>query len=153
MHKKFQINRTKIEGGCQSDRKVVTNNSKSDFPVENMHKKFEVNRTNIKSCTKAEHQDSWNDLTLVHYSVKVFWKKFLNIVFIFWPTVRRIASTRRGAASGLIAISHDLSALWVVRKTKWLMIADRRFAACRPMSNSHIGKYSMLSFFCKLIIF
>ena len=31
MHKKFEINRTKIKGGCQSGRKVVTNNSKSDF--------------------------------------------------------------------------------------------------------------------------
>ena len=28
MHKKFEINRTKINGGCQSGRKVVTHNSK-----------------------------------------------------------------------------------------------------------------------------
>ena len=33
MHKKFQINRTKIKGGCQSARKVVAYNSKSDFPL------------------------------------------------------------------------------------------------------------------------
>ena len=31
MRKKFEINRTKIKGGCQSVRKVVTHNSKSDF--------------------------------------------------------------------------------------------------------------------------
>ena len=31
MHKKFDINRTKIKGGCQSGRKVVTHNSKSDL--------------------------------------------------------------------------------------------------------------------------
>ena len=31
MNKTFEINRTKIKGGCQSGRKVVTNNSKSDF--------------------------------------------------------------------------------------------------------------------------
>ena len=33
MHKKFEINRTKIKGSCQSGRKVVTNNSKSDLPL------------------------------------------------------------------------------------------------------------------------
>ena len=32
MHKKFEINRTKIKGGCQSGRKVVTHKSKSDLP-------------------------------------------------------------------------------------------------------------------------
>ena len=29
MHKKFEIIRTKIKGSCQSERKMVTNNSKS----------------------------------------------------------------------------------------------------------------------------
>ena len=33
MHKKFEINRTKIKGGCQSGRKVETHNSKSDLPL------------------------------------------------------------------------------------------------------------------------
>ena len=33
MHKKFVINRTKIKGGCQSGRKVVNHNSKSDLPL------------------------------------------------------------------------------------------------------------------------
>ena len=31
MHKKFEINRTKIKGGCQSGRKVVTHDFKSDL--------------------------------------------------------------------------------------------------------------------------
>ena len=35
MHKKFEINRTKIKGGCQSGRKVVTYNSESDLPLHN----------------------------------------------------------------------------------------------------------------------
>ena len=30
---KFEINFTKIKGGCQSGRKVVTHNSKSDWPL------------------------------------------------------------------------------------------------------------------------
>ena len=33
MHKKFEINRTKIKGGCQLGRKVVPYDSKSDLPL------------------------------------------------------------------------------------------------------------------------
>ena len=33
MHKKFETNLTKIKGSCQSERKVVTHNSKSDLPL------------------------------------------------------------------------------------------------------------------------
>ena len=33
MHKEFDINRKKIKGDCQSGRKVVTHNSKSDLPL------------------------------------------------------------------------------------------------------------------------
>ena len=30
---KFEINQTKIKGGCESGRKVVTHNPKSDLPL------------------------------------------------------------------------------------------------------------------------
>ena len=57
MHKKFEVNRTKIKGGCQSGRKVVPKDSTAVKQVH-MHKKFEVNQTKIKggcqSYTKAE---------------------------------------------------------------------------------------------------
>ena len=33
MHKKFEINWTKIKGDCQSGRKVATPDSKSDLPL------------------------------------------------------------------------------------------------------------------------
>ena len=33
MPKNFEINRTKIKGGCQSGIKAVTHNSKSDLPL------------------------------------------------------------------------------------------------------------------------
>ena len=33
MHKKFEVNRKKIKGGCQSGRKVVPHDSKSDLPL------------------------------------------------------------------------------------------------------------------------
>ena len=29
----FEVNQTKIKGGCQSGRKVVTHDSKSDLPL------------------------------------------------------------------------------------------------------------------------
>ena len=34
MHKKFEINRRKIKGGCQSGRKVGTHDSNSDLPLK-----------------------------------------------------------------------------------------------------------------------
>ena len=33
MHKKFEINRTKIKGSCQLGRKVAPHDSKSDLPL------------------------------------------------------------------------------------------------------------------------
>ena len=39
MHKKFEINRTKMKGGCQSGRKVVPYNSKSDLPLVMLRRK------------------------------------------------------------------------------------------------------------------
>ena len=60
-YKKFDINRTKIEGGCQSERKVVTNNSKSDLPlvsneaiiVRLLRQKYTLkNQTIFKKCAR-----------------------------------------------------------------------------------------------------
>ena len=34
MHKKFEINGTKIKGGCQSGRKFIPYESKSDLPLK-----------------------------------------------------------------------------------------------------------------------
>ena len=34
MHKKFEVNRSKFKGGCQSGRSVVIHNSKSDLPLK-----------------------------------------------------------------------------------------------------------------------
>ena len=39
MHKKCEINRTKIKGGCQSGSKMVTHDSKSDLPLEKRDRK------------------------------------------------------------------------------------------------------------------
>ena len=45
MHKKFEINQTKIKGGCQQGRKVVTHNSRglaNQVPLQNVPTKFQV---------------------------------------------------------------------------------------------------------------
>ena len=42
MHEKFEVNRTKIKGACQSGRKVVTRSSKSDLPLDDLIKNYEV---------------------------------------------------------------------------------------------------------------
>ena len=68
MHKKFEINQTKIKGGCQLGRKVVTHNSKSDLPLAICYKLF-----NLK-----EGQNNWffvlnpndfNEFVVVHVDV------------------------------------------------------------------------------------
>ena len=73
MHEKFEMNRTKIKGGCKSERKVVAQDSKSNLPLtillEHIHKKFEMNRTKIKGGCQSERKvvphDSQSDLPLV----------------------------------------------------------------------------------------
>ena len=44
MHKKFDTNQTKIESGCQSGRKVVPHDSKSDLPLLSKESTEESNR-------------------------------------------------------------------------------------------------------------
>ena len=46
MHKKFEINWTKIKGGRQSGRKVVTHNSKSDLPLNAIFTRYGICSTN-----------------------------------------------------------------------------------------------------------
>ena len=59
MHKKFEINPTKIKGGCQSGSKVVTHNSKSDLPLT------ESARVTLEALVvqHAEHHvlDEWHE--------------------------------------------------------------------------------------------
>ena len=57
MDKKFEINWTKIKGGCQSGRKVVTYNSKSDLPLDRfkMRKNSLNNATSINSKSLDEN--------------------------------------------------------------------------------------------------
>ena len=47
MPKKFEINRTKIKGSCQSGRKVVTNDSKSGLPLDKKNDTFFYERRNL----------------------------------------------------------------------------------------------------------
>ena len=69
MHKKFEINRTRIKGGCQSGRKVVTLNSKSDLPLGYLSKYFLTSNAHLEN-----HQRAGNVNHLLHcvttYQVK-----------------------------------------------------------------------------------
>ena len=53
MHKKFEINRKKIKGGCQSGRKVVNYNYKSDLPPDLILKLLKW----LKKCAKIARFD------------------------------------------------------------------------------------------------
>ena len=73
MHKKFEIYRTKIMGGCESGRKVVTHISKSDLPHLCMY-------------FKKRSEKGWKSLLLYyisHIGVESFLKSHLN----FYPDV------------------------------------------------------------------
>ena len=56
MHKKFETNQSKIKGGCQSGRKVVNHNSKSDLPLalEPCFKKCSLRRVTLSRPTTAK---------------------------------------------------------------------------------------------------
>ena len=45
MHKKFEVNWTKIKGSCQLGRKVVTQDFKSDLPLATLAKKAITDQT------------------------------------------------------------------------------------------------------------
>ena len=50
MHKKFEINPTKIKDGYQLGRKVITHNSKSDLPlILELNEKNQNNKIMLKS--------------------------------------------------------------------------------------------------------
>ena len=53
MHKKFEINLTNIKGGCQSGRKVVAHNSKSDLPLLLLLKQTLKKKVNKRKKTKG----------------------------------------------------------------------------------------------------
>ena len=67
MYKKFEINRTKIKGGCQSGRKKVSHNSKSDLPLVqkkkascNQHHRSKSKSTaTVRSCPSRTLGRSW----------------------------------------------------------------------------------------------
>ena len=62
MHKKFEMNRTKIKAGCESGRKVVSHNSKSDLPlyvVHNMSLKMVGN--SLYCCNRREQEKNEED--------------------------------------------------------------------------------------------
>ena len=56
MHKKFEMNLTKIKGGYQPGIKVVTHNSKSDLPL--VEKTLLINRNRYMVHTYSVNEPS-----------------------------------------------------------------------------------------------
>ena len=57
MHKKFEINWTKIKGGCQSGSKVVPHDSKSYLPlpiIQSIYKSSKILKANGGGGTALE---------------------------------------------------------------------------------------------------
>ena len=68
-HKKFDINQTKIKGSCQSGRKVVTHNSKSDLPLG------------------PQNEPNWHLIETIYQAFQTKWKKryFFFSWFVGYP--------------------------------------------------------------------
>ena len=89
MHKKFEINRTKIKGGCQLGRKVVTHNSKSDLPLGKKKKNQNTQNSNFGlsqrndnfSCVEAFNSVS---TSLTFRVLLTTYPKLNNCHFLFW---------------------------------------------------------------------
>ena len=77
MYKKFEINRTKIKGGCQSGIKVVTHNSKSDLLLATRHN---------QKTLKAKRCESFNfgfvDEHCIFCLLDAIWN--CSIMLYFW---------------------------------------------------------------------
>ena len=61
MHKKYEINWTKLKGGCQSGKKVVPHDSKSDLPLRRHTRLSTIRSINfhvtldVAACSAALH--------------------------------------------------------------------------------------------------
>ena len=62
MQKNFEIYRTKIKGSCQSGRKVVTHDSKSDLPLKMLKTKIQM-KANSPLDQQGQKFKSGSDLT------------------------------------------------------------------------------------------
>ena len=74
MHKKFEINQTKIKAGCQSGRKVVTHNSKSDLPLHSCH--VIQSQSVCKKAKERERERASEKLCVVALVTKQQFKAF-----------------------------------------------------------------------------
>ena len=71
MHRKFEINLTKIKGSCHSGRQVVTYNSKSDLPIYRVNNlinsAFLGKNMHFSSITRIQspNEDQMGDLSSI----------------------------------------------------------------------------------------
>ena len=78
MQKKFEIHRTKIKGGCQSGRKVVPQDSKSDLPLAG-HEKMSLKKYTIHKNTQLPIKNGPIPLPIVTVKPKQIHKNILRL--------------------------------------------------------------------------
>ena len=61
MQKKFKLNRAKIKDGCQSGRKVVAHDSKSDLPLVTRNRRIALTKITI-----LRNDDNFSKLFSLH---------------------------------------------------------------------------------------
>ena len=95
MHKKFEVNRTKIKGGRQLRTKAAPKESRNNLALaillEHMHKKFEINWTKSKggcqSGRKVVIHNSKGDLPLIriwkHSGWLIIWQIWIYNLLVF----------------------------------------------------------------------
>ena len=75
MHKKFEINWTKIKGGCQSGRKVVIHNSKSDLPLD-------IWGTNVIIPHNANVFYGWPSYNMFDFAAKLRFVSLIEFMYL-----------------------------------------------------------------------
>ena len=88
MYKKFEINWTKIKGDCQSGRKVVPHDSKSDLPlVENYFFKIAifVEKVTLEAACKEFKRQITLGIVGYHFSSRL--TATLNLCLIYFKII------------------------------------------------------------------
>ena len=88
MHKKFEISGTKIKGGCQSGRKVVAHDSKSDLPSEVSRERKHVKKDSAPICRPCLWKDGETPLGAFRSLVWVNPNSFCSISYTIWLDYR-----------------------------------------------------------------
>ena len=72
----FEVNQTKIKGGCQSERKVVTHDSMSDLPLERWKSSTKAVNNKIQTFLRRRDVVRPSLLSATNSSSVEYWSRF-----------------------------------------------------------------------------